>query len=161
MLSLFSRAFEVAAFGVFLVGSATLAVTDVRTQLIPNRVLYPVAWVTGSALVCAAAAGGTWPRLTEALVSSAVAAAVFFVLYKVSGLGLGDVRLAGLLALFLGWFSPVTTFVGLVLGVMIGGLVAGVILALRRVDRKRTLPFGACLVIGCWVALLPTVRHAM
>lgn len=149
-----SEFFEVAGFGAFVAGTGLLAVADARTQLIPRRWLYPCAWTTGLSLTCAAAAAGTWLRLVGALVSCAAAAALFLLLHRFSGMGIGDVRLSGLLALFLGWFSPLLALAGLVFGVLVGGVAGVLLLVSRRADRRTMVPFGTFLVAGCWFALL-------
>lgn len=144
---------EAAAFVVFFAGTAVLAVIDARTLRLPNRVLFPVAW-TGLALLGASAAcSGSWPRLRVALASAAVLVAVFFALRKASGLGLGDVRLAGLLGLFLGWVGPGAVVAGLVAGTVAGGVFAAVLMVLGT-GRRRLLPYGPFLVLGAWLAVL-------
>ena len=147
-------ALQVIAFAVFVAGTAVLAAIDARTMMLPNRVLYPVAWSGLGLLAAAAGVSGSWSRLVTALLSGAVAAAVFFLVHKTSGLGLGDVRLAGLIGFFLGWFGPGAALAALVLGVCLGALVGVVLLAARKVGRHSILPYGPFLVAGAWIALL-------
>lgn len=146
--------FQVLAFAVFFAGTAILAVIDARTMRLPSRVLHPVAWSVLILLAAAAANSGSWSRLVAALASCAVLVAVFFLLYKTSGLGFGDVRLAGLLGLYLGWFGPAAVLTGLTVGALIGGVTGALLLAARRVGRHRMLPYGPFLVLGAWFALL-------
>ena len=145
---------QVVAFAVFVVGTAVLAAIDARTMLLPNRVLYPVAWSGLGLLAAAAGVSGSWARLVTALLSGAVAVAVFFLVHRTSELGLGDVRLAGLIGFFLGWFGPGAVLAGLGLGVGLGALVGAVLLAARKVGRRSMLPYGPFLVAGAWIALL-------
>lgn len=149
-----SNVLQVVAFAVFVAGTALLAAIDARTMLLPNRVLYPVAWSGVVLLAAAAGLSGSWSRLLTAALSCAVMAAVFFVAHKTSGLGLGDVRLAGLIGLFLGWFGPGAVLTGLGLGVGLGAVVGAALLAARKVGRRSMLPYGPFLVAGAWIALL-------
>ncbi|WP_157436517.1 prepilin peptidase [Actinospica robiniae] len=143
-----------AGFAVFLVGTAVLAMIDARTIRLPNRLLHPVAWTGLALLACAAACSGSWYRLTFALASAGALLGAFFLLHKMSGLGRGDVRLVGLLGLFLGWVGPATVFAGVALGTVAGGVFGAVLLLAHKADRRRMLPYGPFLVLGAWLALL-------
>jgi leader peptidase (prepilin peptidase)/N-methyltransferase len=148
---------EMAGFAVFLFGSALLAFLDARTLRLPSRVLYPAFWSGLTLLTWSAACSGSWPRLSVALLSAAVLVAVFFLLHKTSGLGRGDVRLVGLLGLFLGWFGPATVVGGVMLGTVIAGVTGAVLLLARRAERNGILPYGPFLIVGAWLALLLAV----
>lgn len=152
-----ARQLEAAAFAVFLVGTAVLALVDARTMRLPNRVLYPVSWSGLVLLTCAAMLSGSWHRLAVALASAAVLIAVFLLLHRTSGLGRGDVRLAGLLGLFLGWAGLGSVFAGLVLGTVIAG-VFGALLLVHSAGRRRMVPYGPFLILGAWLALLLRAR---
>ena len=73
------------------------------------------------------------------------------------GMGLGDVKLAGVLGLHLGWLGwSSVLFVGAVrpFGFLLGGLVGAVLLATRRVARRsRALPFGPFMLTGALIAV--------
>ncbi|WP_249523816.1 hypothetical protein [Modestobacter marinus] len=80
------------------------------------------------------------------------------------GLGMGDVRLAGLRGLYLGWLGWPVVVAGFFLGCLLQAVVGLTLLAARRVDRRTGLPFGpallggalaAALLAGDWVLLLP------
>ena len=148
-----ARALEAAGFAVFLAGTAVLALIDAHTMLLPNRVLYPVFWSGLALLACSTACAGSWLRLAVALASAATLVGGFFLLHKTSGLGMGDVRLAGLLGLFLGWVGPATAFAGLVLGTLLAGVFASVLLLTRKTTRRRMVPYGPFLILGAWLAL--------
>ena len=151
------RGFEVVGFAVFMIGTAVLALIDARTMRIPNRLLYPVFWSGLMLLTCSAACSVSWSRLTIALASAATTAAVFLLLHRTSGLGRGDVRLSGLLGLFLGWFGPATVLTGLVLGTLFAGMFGAALLVAGRADRRKRLPYGPFLIFGSWLALLLAV----
>ncbi|TDA67735.1 MAG: prepilin peptidase [Clostridia bacterium] len=73
------------------------------------------------------------------------------VLASRGGMGGGDVKLAAVAGLYLGWRLALT---GLFLGVVAGGVMAVVMLALRRVGRRDPIPFGPFLAVGFWVAMV-------
>jgi leader peptidase (prepilin peptidase)/N-methyltransferase len=64
-------------------------------------------------------------------------------------LGLGDVKLAGLLGLVLGWAAWETAAVAVAAAVVIGGVQAAVMLALRR----KEFPFGPAMLLGAAAAV--------
>ena len=133
-----------------------LAVVDLRTLLLPNRVLLPGTVGGVVLLAVAAAADGSWPALGRALLAGAVAFVALLVLAVIapSGLGLGDVKLAGLLGLYLGWLGWPVLLAGLFLGFVLQAVVGVALLAARRVDRKAGLPFGPALLAGALGAAL-------
>ncbi|HMA46261.1 MAG TPA: prepilin peptidase, partial [Frankiaceae bacterium] len=73
------------------------------------------------------------------------------------GMGYGDVKLAGLLGLTLGWLGWGAVLLGLVAGVGCGGLAALGVLALRRAQRRTRIPYGPFLLAG---ALAGALLHA-
>jgi leader peptidase (prepilin peptidase)/N-methyltransferase len=133
-----------------------LAVVDLRTLLLPNRVLLP-GTVGGVVLLGAAAlADGSIDALVRAVLAGVVAAAALLVLALISprGMGMGDVKLAGLLGLYLGWLGWPVLLTGLFLGFVLQAVVGLALLAARRVDRKAGLPFGPALFAGALGAAL-------
>ncbi len=95
-------------------------------------------------------------RMLHAAFACLVTGLVFLVLALAvpGGLGLGDVKLAALLALVLGWWGPLVVLQGLTLGFVIGGVVAlGLVLA-RRANRHTHVAFGPSLLLGALCAVL-------
>jgi leader peptidase (prepilin peptidase)/N-methyltransferase len=125
-----------------------LAWYDVRERIIPNRIVLP-AWIV---VLCSQTLLRP-EHWKEWLIASGVATAAFFVpalLYPPT-LGMGDVKLAGLLGAVLGY--------GVLNGVLIGTLLAGAYSALvlvRRGSAARgtSVPYGAFLAAGAAAALL-------
>jgi leader peptidase (prepilin peptidase)/N-methyltransferase len=71
-----------------------------------------------------------------------------------AGLGMGDVKLAGLLGLYLGWLGWPVVLLGFLLGFAVQALVGLVLLAARRAGRHTELPFGPALLGGSLAAAL-------
>lgn len=126
-----------------------LALIDADHRILPNKLTAPaavVALVLGTALD----PGGEPERLI-----AGVAAAAFLliaVLIKPGGMGMGDIKLAGVMGLFLG--APVA--VALLVGMLSGTLVGAVIIARKGMaeGRKTAIPFGPFLALGGVVAIL-------
>jgi leader peptidase (prepilin peptidase)/N-methyltransferase len=71
-----------------------------------------------------------------------------------AGMGFGDVKLAGVLGLYLAWLGWAELLVGAFLGFFIGGLVGIGLLLARRAGRKSQLPFGPYMLAGALLAIL-------
>jgi len=78
---------------------------------------------------------------------------LFYLIYWLSngGMGGGDVRLAGMLGLALGWRQ---LLIGLLLAFVSGALVSLALLLAGRVSRRDPIPFGPFLAVGGYVAAL-------
>jgi len=138
------------AFLLLAVASVLLTVIDLRHRLLPNRVLVPTLVLGAGLLLAAAAIEGAWPSLLRAALGAAALFAVFLVLAVVSpsGLGMGDVKLAAVLGLFLGWLGWSVVLLGAVAGFVVQAVLALVLLALGRVRRDSELPFGPAMLVG-------------
>ena len=87
---------------------------------------------------------------------SAAMFAVYFVLALISpsSMGMGDVKLALVIGLLLGWFGLNAWLIGLLAAFIVGGVIAIVALLLRRVTLKGSIPFGPSMLAGALIALL-------
>nr|WP_315267215.1 A24 family peptidase [Microbacterium lemovicicum] len=142
--------------------SVVLTAVDVRTHRLPDRVVLP-GYAVGIVLFAIAAALTNDPGpLLRAVVAGAALFTGFLLLRVVSpaGLGGGDVKLAGVLGLFLGRIGWDAVLTGLVVAFLIGGVSALVLLALRRARRSTALPFGPFLLAGAWCGILTAVVAA-
>ena len=126
-----------------------MALIDADHRIIPNR-------LTGPAAVCAIALG-LWldpGGETGRLIAGAAAGGFFLLaaLARPGGMGMGDVKLAGVLGLFLGPAVAVALMVALVTGTAVG---VAVIARKGAVEGRRTaVPFGPFLALGGAVAVL-------
>ncbi|WP_308127937.1 A24 family peptidase [Modestobacter italicus] len=147
----------------FVAVGLLLAVVDLREQLLPNRVLLPGLAGGVALLALAAAVEGDWAAWGRALLAGAAAFAVLLgmALVSPSGLGMGDVKLAGLLGLFLGWLGWPVVLAGFFLGFLLQALVGLGLLAARRVGRSTGLPFGPALLVGALLAALLSGEWAL
>lgn len=145
---------ETVAFAVLALACALLVVIDLAEHRLPDVItlpLYPVMLMT---LALAAGVSGEWSRFGRAAAAMAALAALYFAMAWIapSGLGLGDVKLAGPLGAFLGWFSWAHVLAGTLAAFLLGGLMAVVLLVFRRASRDTAFPFGPWMIAGAAVA---------
>jgi leader peptidase (prepilin peptidase)/N-methyltransferase len=120
-----------------------ITLIDLDHRRIPNALTAPAALV---AVVAVAVVEPSF--LPEALIAGA-AAGGFFLLAALAyprGMGMGDVKLAGVLGLYLGRAVAPSIFVALVAGVLVGALI--VARKGAREGRKTAVPFGPFLALG-------------
>jgi leader peptidase (prepilin peptidase) / N-methyltransferase len=122
-----------------------VVVCDLEHHLVPDAAVLPAFAVTLAirALVC-------WQCLPNALLGTGIGLGLFVLLALVGGMGLGDVKLAGYVGLLVGFPRIVTS---LAVTFISGGVVAGLLLATRRVGRRSYIPYGPFLAIGAALAL--------
>lgn len=135
--------------------SIALALIDLDTRRLPNVIVLP-AYAVGAVLFTAAAAvSGQWQHLASAGIGLAGMGLCYLLLAvaRPGGMGMGDVKLAGALGLFLGWLGAETLAVGIIAGFLLGGG-AGVVQLLRGAGRRSAIAFGPWLLAGAWVGIL-------
>ena len=143
--------------GLVLVGILVpIALIDLDHQIIPNKITAPAA-ILAVVIGLALKPSG----VPEQLIAGAGAAAflLVFVFAYPRGMGMGDVKLAGVLGLFLGREVGVAIFVAVIAGTLVGAAVMAR-LGVER-GRKTKVPFGPFLALGGIVALLagPAIVH--
>ena len=151
----FGLAWEVPAFLVLAGAAVPLTVIDLRHRLLPNRILVPASVAGASLLTLAAALTGDWPALLRAGLGAVLLFAVFLILALISprSLGMGDVKLAGFIGLFLGWLGWTTLVLGALAGFVVQAVVALLLLAGRRIGLRSELPFGPAMLLGAAIAI--------
>ena len=98
-----------------------------------------------------------WPALGRAVLAAAVTGAAAFLLALLAprgGLGFGDVKLLGVLGLFLGWLGWGVLVVGVAAGFTLGAVAALAMLASRRAGMRDHLAFGPWLIAGALVGVV-------
>jgi leader peptidase (prepilin peptidase) / N-methyltransferase len=135
--------------------SIALTMIDLELKRLPNAIVLPAYPVSAALLVLAALAQGDTGRLLGSTISGVALYVFYFALMAAypSGMGFGDVKLAGVLGLYLGWFGWQYTVVGAFFGFLVGGLVGLILMALGRAGRKTAIPFGPYMIAGAWLAL--------
>jgi leader peptidase (prepilin peptidase) / N-methyltransferase len=132
----------------FVAGLIALAGIDLDHQLLPNRIVYPMA-AYGLAATAVVDSGD----LVEHLIAAAGGFLFLFVavLAYPKGMGLGDVKLAGAMGLYLG----LSIVPAMLVAFLTGSLVGLGIMAREGVQaRKKQVPFGVFLALGGIVGVL-------
>jgi leader peptidase (prepilin peptidase)/N-methyltransferase len=139
---------EIALGLVFVTTLVIVTVTDLELRLIPNRVLLPAA-IAGLVIAAVSDPGSLPERLAAAL----AAGGLFFgaALAYPRGMGLGDVKLAATMGIFLG-----RNVAPAILVALLAGSAVGLVLLLQHgsAARKQAIPFGPFLAFGGVVGLL-------
>jgi leader peptidase (prepilin peptidase)/N-methyltransferase len=139
---------EVALGLVFVTALVAITLTDLDRRVIPNKVLL-VAAVAGLAIAA------IWDpsSLPERAIAAAAAGGGLFVVVLAypRGMGLGDVKLAAVMGLFLGRNVAPAILIALLAGSVVG---LGLIARHGAMARKRAIPFGPFLALGGIVGLL-------
>ena len=141
-------------FAVVGLGLVVLSWIDGRARWLPRRITALTAGLAAPFLVVAALVHGEPGRLLGAVLGAVLATAILLVVHVAGrgGLGDGDVRLAPLLGMALGWLSVALVPVGLLFGFFAGALAGLVVLATRRGGRRTEIPFGPFLALGTLAA---------
>ena len=145
---------ELVGFVLLALACALLVGIDLAVYRLPDIIvgpMYPI--LLGALTVQAAIDGGDWTRLGRAAAGGAASAIGYLVLALLvpSGLGLGDVKLAGLLGAFLGWAGWPHVLLGALAAFGLNAVVAAVLLLSRRVTRRGATAFGPWMVAGAAV----------
>ncbi len=139
---------EIALGLVFVTMLLAITLTDLERRIIPNKILL-VATVLGVAIAAATDPGS----LPERAIAAAAAGGLLFLaaLAYPRGMGLGDVKLAAVMGLFLGRNVAPAILVALLAGSLVG---LAMIARHGAAARKTAIPFGPFLALGGVVGLL-------
>jgi leader peptidase (prepilin peptidase)/N-methyltransferase len=134
-----------------------LAFIDARHKRLPDLLTLP-SYPAALALLGVAApfvpSGGR--HLVYGLIGMA-AVWLFFVLQAFvypAGIGWGDVKLSGVVGLYLGWFGASTVLAGIIGGYLLAALTGIGLIVARRATRKSQIPFGPFMIAGALAVLL-------
>jgi leader peptidase (prepilin peptidase)/N-methyltransferase len=138
------------AFGV------VLGAVDLATKRLPDPLVLGSGGAGVALLGLAAAVAGDAGSLLRAAVGLVALFGLYLVLALVNpaGLGLGDVKLAGVLGLHLAWLGWDILLGGALAGFLLVALVALVLLGAGRVSRSSELPFGPFMLLGALLGIV-------
>jgi leader peptidase (prepilin peptidase)/N-methyltransferase len=138
-----------------------LSVIDLELYILPNKITYPsilaslvvlplLSWTIGEDVTWGlgrAVAGGLGYAGFLAVVLIA-----WDLIMRRPGMGVGDVKLAALLGLWVGWVSPYLVLYALIAASLIGLVAGGVAFVIRRENRE--YPYGPWMALGALLVLL-------
>ena len=126
---------------VLIVVLVSLAGTDLEHRLLPNAIVGPAA-LAGLALSILTNPAQWWLYPASALV---VAGGLLgLALVYPGGMGMGDVKMGGMLGAFLGPYAALAVFFGAFVGALTGGL----LMVAGKMRRQSALPFGVFMALG-------------
>lgn len=125
----------------------TITLTDLEQRIIPNKIV-----LAGSLAAVAIVVAGDPSSLDSRAIAAAIAGGLMFLLAFAypRGMGMGDAKLVGMMALFIGRAIAPATLLGFALGALVG---VALIARHGSSARKTTIPFGPFLAIGGVVGL--------
>ena len=148
-----------AAFVLLAVLGVQLARIDISLHLLPNPLVLSL-FLGGLACLLAAIFGGSqWPDVLRAVASAAILFASYLILALISpgGMGMGDVKFAAPIGLYLGYLGWSQLLYGGLLGFILNGIVTVLVLRRNRSERASEVPHGpSMLAAAAGVALLLT-----
>jgi len=152
----FGLTWELPAYLYFAAVGVALALIDLDTRRLPNVIVLPSYVVAGLLLLLPAIVDGRWNDYLNAWLGALALFAFYFLLAFVypAGMGFGDVKLAGVLGLYLGWLGWGPLIVGAFLGFLLGALVGGGLMLAKRAGRKTAIPFGPFMIAGALIAVV-------
>lgn len=151
---------ELPAVLAFIFGGALLAVIDWKVQRLPTRIVYSTLAAVAGGLLFAAVVSGDWQALGTAVLGAVLFTNAFFLIWlvttKMTGmmmLGFGDVRLAAVLGLLLGWYGLPYVLYGALVGHLLAVAIA-VAVSLRDRRLHVRYSFGPPLIAGTLAVVL-------
>lgn len=148
-----------AALPAFLVLTAfliALSAIDLDTFLLPKKLVWPAFFAGIVLLGGACVVEGDARGAVEAAAGAAIAFGILFLIHFISpkGMGFGDVRLAAVLGLYLGYLELPLVGVGLFLSFLVASVVGVGLMVAKKRGRKDRVPFGPFLAVGSGLAIL-------
>lgn len=135
--------------------AVALAAIDLDVKRLPDAIVLPSYLVGVALLTPAIVVDGDGPAALRGLAGAVVLGGGYLALafVKPGGMGLGDVKLAGLLGLYLGVLGWDALVVGGLGAFLLGGLAGLSLLLTRRADRRTAVPFGPFMLTAALLAL--------
>ena len=150
----------VVAYLVLFTALAALSVIDAQVYRLPDLIVLPTLVASIPIIVIVSVADGDPERIRYALLGGAVYFGFLFLAHLISprGMGFGDVKLAAVMGLYVGWLGTgYIEALALVLWAMLLGFLAGTVLGVVLLVARRgsrPFPFGPFLALGCVAAIV-------
>ena len=156
LLNQFNFSWELFAYGLMCAMCIEQSLIDITAHRLTRSVTMRAAFVGGPLLSIAAIANNQPGKIGVMALSFTATMLTFMTLSLASrrGIGAGDVRLAAVVAMFLGYLGATYVFQGLALGFIIGGVVALLLLISRKANRNTRIAFGPYICIGVMAVVL-------
>jgi len=156
LLGRFAGQPDVVAFSFFGVLGVALAAIDIAVQRLPDPLTLPAYPILITLLAAAAVASHDFAALLRALLGGLALAGAFLLhaLVRPGQLGGGDIKLAGIAGLALGWLGWPALIAGAALAFVLSALVSLSLIAARRLTLRSAICFGPFLIGGALLAMI-------
>mgnify|MGYP000394752340 CR=1 FL=1 len=151
----FGFTLQLFAYGLMIAMALEQTLVDFHTHRLARGVTMRAALVGGPLLTLAAINIDETTRIATMMAAFVATLVFFLVLSFISkgGIGSGDVRLAPVLAMFLGWLSWQHVYIGLASGFILGGIWALALIVKGKASRSSRIAFGPFLCVGAVATL--------
>lgn len=146
-------------FAVSFLGFGTLlAGADIKEHRLPNRWLLRWMVVSGLLLIALSIVRGHYHPLLNAGLGALILGGAYLLLALISrgAMGMGDVKLAAVLGLNLGYFSLSALFLASIFAFVVASLVVLIGMFAGKLNAKSAVAFGPFMILGAALALAMT-----
>lgn len=152
----FGNTWQLPAFIVLAVLGVQLSRIDIGQKLLPNRIVLTLLVAGAALLATSAALTLAWGDALRALISAAILFVVYLILAIISpkGMGMGDVKLAAPIGLYLGYLGWAQLLYGALFGFVAGGLATVVLLRLKTKETLSEVAFGPSMLAACFCVIM-------
>jgi len=151
------------AFLYLAASTIALALIDLKTHTLPNRIIFPSYFVGAILLASDALVNQSYAAIYRAFFGAISLGFFYFMLTLIypGGMGMGDVKFAALIGLFLGYLGWGKLLVATFLAFVLGGIFSLCLILFRGADRKSEIPFGPWIFAGAWIGIFfgATIFH--
>lgn len=148
-----SSLFSALGLGYLVLTAWPLAKTDIMERRLPNKYVLPAFPITWAGQLLAGIFGAGFTNMLWAFVAGVVTFILALLINRAGLLGMGDVKLMSVMAIALGWYSPLLPMVALGLSFLIAGVFAVALLLSKRIKLGGSMPLGPYLLAGFFGAI--------
>lgn len=151
---------ELADYLLLFTALVALSFIDLDTLRLPDRIVAPLLVVSIPLIVVTSLLQQDAARIRFAIVGGAFYFVFLLVVHLIipRGMGFGDVKLAAVMGMYVGWLAPSVvgavslTLYAMMIGFLVGSVAGVVVFAFRR--KSRAIPFGPFLALGTIVVII-------
>ncbi len=142
--------------GLWMLVLEAVSLVDIECYLLPKKIILPAIGGVEIALALLALTEGKDSLIVGAIAGAVVGFTILLALWRIThgNLGFGDVRLGALCGAMEGFIGLDRVVIAIVIGFFVAAIVSLILIALRRVTLKSTVPFGPFLALGAVVSVL-------
>lgn len=143
-----SSLFSALGLGYLVLTAWPLAKTDILERRLPNRYVLPAFPITWLGQLIASIISGDFWNMLWALIAALATFIASLAINRLGLLGMGDVKLMTVMSLALGWYSPLWPVIAIGIAFLVAGVIAVVLLILKKMKLGGSMPLGPCLIAG-------------